>query len=447
MNSSEPPILKPGVHPSADAQFSYPHRGELVHVEPTTVGDPFAAGLRTWDASTVAYLLHGVAESISPEVRRLLPWALTTVSSYSPGSLGLFGPAAYSGPRATGLIGNLGHHTRSDALAAELVVAACLACTTWRDSSGHTLGGLRDRGGRIDFGVKLLTETPGRSTVEADILLHDHNGQRHAIDVKHSRRSYRASPSPAVLNIAAQSIHRGEIASFTFIATTRFRPAVRRAITDRPGIHLLEHVWPSPDELIRLDLRERQAVDYSELVRRLHHDPDELLEDAVNEIAGAYHRTWGAERELLSIDTHDGFAYLFDATDADSTQSAPRVVAGYGRTRSNTSSRDKNRLRGFPLPPADTPTDRGHLVARSAGPAGDLGINLIPQDSAINRGRGPIGRRWRRLERDAATTAGSAVLVRAVYDDNTDRPAQLEYLLHDGTDVQFERFPNRRGLV
>jgi hypothetical protein len=36
--------------------------------------------------------------------------------------------------------------------------------------------------------------------------------------------------------------------------------------------------------------------------------------------------------------------------------------------------------------------------------------------------------------------------VRAVYDD-TDRPAQVEYLLHDGSDVRFDRFLDRVGLV
>jgi hypothetical protein len=442
------PVLQPGVHASAKDRFSYKVAGNRVHVEPTTVGDPFAAGLRTWDDPMLAYLLRNVAASLAPAVRQLVPWALTTVSSYSPGSLGLFAPAGYSGPRATGLVGNLGHRTRASAFAAELVVAACLACRRWSGAGGWQLGGLRETGGRCDFGVKLLAETPGRSTVEADILVTDATGHRHAVDVKYSAGAYRAVPTQAVLTIIEQAIRRREIDSFSFVAPTRFRPAVHRAVTGRSGIHLVEGVWPSEDDVARLQARERQAVDYSSLIRSHRNDVERAIDPAVDAISIAYQAQWGSARQLVQI-ADGGFTYLFDGSpealfdgspEAATTEPAPRVVAGWGRN-------SERRQRGPALPPSLTATDRRHLIARSAGWRADLGLNLLPQDTAVNAGRGPLGRRWGHLEQQAAARPAAQALVRAVYDDLTDRPAQLEYLFIDAGLAQFDRFSNRPGLV
>ena len=150
-------------------------------------------------------------------------------------------------------------------------------------------------------------------------------------------------------------------------------------------------------------------------------DAESLVECLVDQIAAKYCQVWGVERDLVTVQPGDGYSYLYDATnDASQSGPAPRVLAGWGRSHAPGGARDKQRLRGFPLPPSAIGTDRGHLIARSAGSRDDLGINLIPQDSRINRGQGPLGRRWRRLERLASSRPGTPVLVRAVYDDDSD---------------------------
>lgn len=87
---------------------------------------PSPPAARTWRDPAVAHALRAARDNprIAPEVAAQLPWALRTVTAGSPSSLGLFAAAGYAGPGATGLLGLLGHRTRSQAFAAELVVAA-----------------------------------------------------------------------------------------------------------------------------------------------------------------------------------------------------------------------------------------------------------------------------------------------------------------------------------
>jgi hypothetical protein len=87
---------------------------------------PSPPAARAWRDPAVAHALRAARDNprIAPEVAAQLPWALRTVTAGSPSSLGLFAAAGYAGPGATGLLGLLGHRTRSQAFAAELVVAA-----------------------------------------------------------------------------------------------------------------------------------------------------------------------------------------------------------------------------------------------------------------------------------------------------------------------------------
>ena len=53
-----------------------------------------------------------------------------------------------------------------------------------------------------------------------------------------------------------------------------------------------------------------------------------------------------------------------------------------------------------------------------------LDINLIPQARSVNRGKGS---QWASIERELAKRPGSAVAIRLVYSDDSQRPASFEF--------------------
>ena len=447
--SSERSRLGPGSHPPRDRPFEYEYAGNPVSADPSQVGDPFAAGLRTWRDPAVAHALRSARDNprITPEVAALLPWALTTVTAGSPSSFGLFAAAGYAGPGATGLLGLLGHRTRSEAFAAELVVAACLTYRAWSSHpDGRPTSDLDGRDCRLDFGVKFLGTSPGRRTAEADILLTSSDGSRVGVDVKHSvLGSYRSAPSPSMLAVVRLALERGEIASFHFVTAGRFRPAFRAALASERGVYAHEQIWPTEQDRQIIACHESQAIDYSGAARRIVEGDgaDEVIDDLVDAAAGRYRDAFGRDRELVTVEPGDGFTYLFDATlEAPLDEPPPRVIAGWGETHKTTGERDRRFLAGFPLPPSETRTDRGHLIARSAGGGDSFGINLIPQQRALNRGHSVQGRKWRALERLAVASPRTPVFVRAVYGPPTDTPSKLEYLVISKDGPVFSRFTN-----
>lgn len=131
----------------------------------------------------------------------------------------------------------MGHLTRSQAFAAELVVAACLTYRSWSSHPDQRpTAELDGRDCRLDFGVKLLGTSPGRRTVEADILVTGPDGSRVGVDVEHSVLSiYRPAPSPSMLAVVGLALERGEIASFHFVTPGRFRPAFRAGWSASPA--------------------------------------------------------------------------------------------------------------------------------------------------------------------------------------------------------------------
>lgn len=141
------------------------------------------------------------------------------------------------------------------------------------------------------------------------------------------------------------------------------------------------------------------------------------------------------------------FVYLFDAAPTSSGAEGggdDRVVVVWGRSSAPATRRDRGRLAGFiPVPGSwsGRGRDRGHLIAHALG--GELDLNLLPQSSALNRGRSPEGRRWRALEREAAASAGTPLFVRPIYEDQTWSPSEFEYGLVRGGGVHVERFQNR----
>lgn len=446
---SAQPRLGPGSPPPRDRPFEYEYAGNPVSADPSQVGDPFAAGLRTWQDPAVAHALRAARDNprITPEVASLLPWALTTVTAGSPSSFGLFAAAGYAGPGATGLLGLLGHRTRSHAFAAELVVAACLLYRTWSShSDARPTADLDGRDCRLDFGVKLLGTSPGRRTAEADILLTSADGSRVGVDVKHSVLGiYRSAPSPSLLAVVRLALERGEMASFHFVTPGQFRPAFRAALAGQRGVYAHEDIWPTETDRRLISCHQTQAIGYSAAARRLidRVPTGEVIGDLVDDAADRYRDAFGADRELVTVEPGDGFTYLFDATlDAPLNEPPPRVIAGWGETRRAAGKRDRRFLAGFPLPPSETKSDRGHLIAHSAGGGDSIGINLIPQERALNRGHSVQGRKWRALERLAAASPRTPVFVRAVYGPPTDTPSKLEYLVVGEAGPVFGRFTN-----
>jgi hypothetical protein len=99
-------------------------------------------------------------------------------------------------------------------------------------------------------------------------------------------------------------------------------------------------------------------------------------------------------------------------------------------------------MRGHPRP-GRSGDDRGHLISCAAG--GGYDINLVPMDTALNRGWSPEGSRFRTLERKAAATPGTLFFIRPVYQDGTDRPGRFEAGVQDGENLLAGVFVNGAG--
>lgn len=191
-------------------------------------------------------------------------------------------------------------------------------------------------------------------------------------------------------------------------------------------------------------------MDYSALVLGA-----DLTGDAWDAIVrGRLVEHWTAEyvaitpwvQEIVEVELGT-FAYLFDAAPTLSTAETAgddRVVVVWGRSSAPATRRDRGRLAGFIPVPASWShrgRDRGHLIAHALG--GGLDLNLVPQSSALNRGRSEEGRRWRTLEREAAASPGTPLFVRPIYKDATWSPYEFEYGLVRAGGLHVERFPNR----
>ena len=149
--------------------------------------------------------------------------------------------------------------------------------------------------------------------------------------------------------------------------------------------------------------------------------------------------------DLVVVDPGNGFRYVFDlaGTLRDGPRRwAPRVVGVWGRSQPGGALRDASRMRGFPRP-GRRGDDRGHLIACAAGGGHD--INLVPMDAGLNRGRTPEGARFRSMERQVAAQPGALFFIRALYDDDTDRPARFEVGAQSSDELQLDCFENPEG--
>jgi hypothetical protein len=173
---------------------------------------------------------------------------------------------------------------------------------------------------------------------------------------------------------------------------------------------------------------------------------DEALfaEAVVTEWVREYRRETRGDREIVEIDGPNNFTYIYDSTmNPPRDEADNRVIGAWGRATPATQPRDKSRMRGYPSPQRqhETKVDRGHLIAHAIG--GEYDMNLIPQDSALNQGKGGGDRRWRELERYCERHPGTLLFVRALYEDITDHPAKLEYVIVlEDRSLRVEQFLN-----
>jgi hypothetical protein len=155
--------------------------------------------------------------------------------------------------------------------------------------------------------------------------------------------------------------------------------------------------------------------------------------------AERYRSAWGESRTLDWFEGQNGFFYLFDTSAdgaTDFSKPANRVVAAWGRSRPGDRVGDRRLLRRFPLPMRSTRSfDRGHLVALASG--GGENVNLVPQATKLNRGWSEQGRRWRALERLAASRPGVSMFIEIRYDNLSDVPCAfaVSVRLPDGDEL------------
>lgn len=138
-----------------------------------------------------------------------------------------------------------------------------------------------------------------------------------------------------------------------------------------------------------------------------------------------------------------GATYLFDLASAVGLPQEDRTIAAWTLTPATVAKRDTAYQRGFPLAPrADgSPVDRGHVIPHLSG--GEFGPNIFRQDRALNRGWSEQGKRYRALEREAATTPGCFFFAHLIYTDETAEPWQIETGVWRGATLHVERFDNR----
>jgi DNA/RNA non-specific endonuclease len=122
----------------------------------------------------------------------------------------------------------------------------------------------------------------------------------------------------------------------------------------------------------------------------------------------------------------------------DLTPFAGRLVYVTGKT-DTPAMRDRSRQQGSPKP-SEKGDEKGHVIATSLG--GGMDINLIPQARDVNRGKGS---RWAAIERELAAKPGSAVAIRLVYSDDSQRPASFEFGHESDSGFQIEQIDNPKS--
>lgn len=185
------------------------------------------------------------------------------------------------------------------------------------------------------------------------------------------------------------------------------------------------------------------SVDYAGLVRglRMPLAPADLGTALLDAVAERYEHQF-SDCSLLQF-VQSGATYLFDLASAVGADQEDRTVAAWTVTPATVAKRDFSYQRGFPLPPNPDGTlvDRGHLIPHLSG--GEFGPNIFRQQRDLNRGWSSQGKRFRALEREAATTPGTFYFGHLLYEDGTAYPTEIETGLLRGETLHVDRFRNR----
>ena len=184
-------------------------------------------------------------------------------------------------------------------------------------------------------------------------------------------------------------------------------------------------------------------MDYAGLVRGLRMPlvPADLGAALLDAVAERYENHF-PDCSLLQF-VQSGATYLFDLASAVEADQEDRTVAAWTVTPATVAKRDVSYQRGFPLPPDPDGTlvDRGHLIPHLSG--GEFGPNIFRQQRDLNRGWSNQGKRFRALEREAATTPGTFYFGHLLYEDGTAYPTEIETGLLRGGTLHVDRFRNR----
>lgn len=125
-----------------------------------------------------------------------------------------------------------------------------------------------------------------------------------------------------------------------------------------------------------------------------------------------------------------------------------RLVVAFGRSTPTPKRRDDYRLRGWVGPTEKTFSpryDKGHFIAHSIGGAVDRSeINVFVQRRHLNRGWSEEGKRYRAMEQYCVRHPGVFCFSRPIYDDQTSKPALLEFgVVKESGELWVECFDNR----
>lgn len=200
-------------------------------------------------------------------------------------------------------------------------------------------------------------------------------------------------------------------------------------------------------------------MDYQSLFDRAVGDSTEakiafFLEELAHRWRDEYQQLSQRPVSLVRI-RHNSFEYIYDNYSyLEATGSIPysliedRLVAVLGLSAPQAVPRDDYRLRGWVGPTEKTYgglCDKGHFIAHSLGGAVDrLELNVFVQRRDLNRGWSAEGKRYRAMEKYCLTHPGTFCFGRPLYQDQTSRPAFLEFgLLKETAEFWVETFDNR----